>query len=98
MAKNTRMGIFPATVEGAVNVANRLVDMEVYGLPDDYFDSYRERIAAITKDDVVRVANKYVDPDRATIVIVGKATEITSPLKELSLPVSVYDVEGKLVQ
>lgn len=97
-AKSNRMGIFPATVEGAANIANRVIDMEVFGLSDDYFDKYRERIAAVTKNDVVRVANQYVNPDRASIVIVGRASEIASSLRELEIPVDVYDIEGKLLQ
>ena len=44
--KNYLMGVFPATVQTASDIASRLVDMELYGLPEDYFDRYRENIAA----------------------------------------------------
>ncbi|HUP66340.1 MAG TPA: pitrilysin family protein [Thermoanaerobaculia bacterium] len=93
-AKNYQAGIFPSTVESAWDLANRLTDLELYGLPEDYFDHYRERIAAVTEADVQRVANRYLNPDRSAIVIVGKAGAIREPLETLGYPVTVYDIDG----
>jgi zinc protease len=90
--KNYLMGVFPATVQTASDVAGRLVDMELYGLPEDYFDRYRENIAAVTKDEITRVATKYIDPDRALIVIVGNASEIREPLGTLGYPVHELEI------
>jgi predicted Zn-dependent peptidase len=88
------MGVFPATVQTASDIASRLVDMELYGLPEDYFDHYRENIAAVTKDDVTRMANKYLDPDRVLIVVVGNAGAIREPLGMLGFPVHELDIDG----
>jgi zinc protease len=90
------MGVFPATVQSASDVAGRLLDMELYDLPHDYFDRYRENIAAITKEEVERVARKYVDPDRAVIVIVGNAKQIREPLGDLGMPIHEIDIDGKI--
>ncbi|HEU4522738.1 MAG TPA: pitrilysin family protein, partial [Thermoanaerobaculia bacterium] len=84
--KNYLMGVFPATVQTATDIASRLVDMELYGLPEDYFDRYRENIAAVSKEEITRVANKYLDPDKVLIVIVGNATQIREPLGNLGFP------------
>jgi len=92
--KSYLMGVFPATVQTASDIASRLVDMELYGLPEDYFDRYRENIAAIGKDDITRVANKYLDPDRVLIVIVGNATQIREPLGQLGFPMHEMDIDG----
>jgi zinc protease len=92
--KNYLTGVFPATVQTSSDIAGRLVDMELYGLPEDYFDRYRENIAAVGKDDIARVADKYIDPDRALIVIVGSAKQIREPLGALGLPVHEIDMEG----
>jgi predicted Zn-dependent peptidase len=92
--KNYLMGVFPATVQTASDVAGRLLDMELYGLPEDYFDRYRENIAAVGNDDIERVANKYIDPERLLIVIVGNASEIREPLGTLGYPVHELDIEG----
>jgi zinc protease len=95
--KNYMMGVFPATVQSASDIAGRLLDMELYGLPENYFDRYRENIGAVSKDDVARVATKYLDPDRALIVIVGSAKQIREPLGHLGFPIHEVDIEGKEV-
>ena len=95
--KSYLMGVFPATVQSASDIASRLLDMELYGLPEDYFDRYRENIAAITKDDIARVARKYIDPDRALIVIVGNANQVREPLGTLGIPLHEIDVEGNFI-
>lgn len=96
-AKNYLMGVFPATVQSASNLAARLADAEIYGLDEDYFDRYRERIAEVTSEDVTRVANKYLNPDKVAIVVVGKASEVREALSKLGPPVEVLDIEGKPV-
>lgn len=93
--KNYLMGVFPATVQSSSDIAGRLLDMELYGLPEDYFDRYRENIGAVSADDIARVARKYVDPERALIVIVGSAQQIREPLGSLGLPIHEIDVEGR---
>jgi zinc protease len=95
--KSYLMGVFPATVQTASDIASRLVDMELYGLPEDYFDRYRENIAAVTKDDIERVAKKYLDPDRVLIVIVGNAQQIREPLGLLGIPIHDLDIDGNLL-
>jgi zinc protease len=94
--KNYLIGVFPAMVQTASDVAGRLLDMELYGLPQDYFDRYRENIGAVTKDDVERVAAKYIDPDRMLIVVVGNAAQIREPLGNLGYPMHEMDVDGKI--
>lgn len=94
--KNYLMGVFPATVQSASDIAGRLLDMELYDLPHDYFDRYRENIAAIGKEEVERVAHKYIDPDRAIIVVVGSAAQIREPLGTLGFPIHDMDVDGEV--
>jgi zinc protease len=94
--KSYLMGVFPATVQSSGDIAGRLLDMELYGLPHDYFDSYRDNIGAVGKDDIAAVARKYIDPDRAVIVIVGNAKQIREPLGSLGMPIHEMDVDGKI--
>ncbi|MBV9475728.1 MAG: insulinase family protein [Acidobacteria bacterium] len=95
--KNYLMGVFPATVQTADDVAGRLLDMELYGLPEDYFDRFRENIAAVTKDEIQRVAEKYLDPDRVVIVVVGNASAIRDPLANLQFPLHELDIDGNVL-
>jgi zinc protease len=95
--KSYLIGVFPASVQTASDVASRLVDMELYGLDEDYFDHYREKIAAVSREDVERVAHKYLDPDRVLIVVVGNAAEIREPLGGLGLPIHEMDIDGNML-
>jgi zinc protease len=95
--KNYLMGVFPATLQTASDIASRLVDMELYDLPDDYFDHYRENIAAVSKDDITRVAKKYLNPEGVVIVIVGNAAQIREPLGSLGLPIHDLDIDGNML-
>jgi hypothetical protein len=64
-------------------------------LPDDYYQQYAKRIAAITKDDVMRVAKQYLTVDHLAIVIVGDRSVIEAPLKATGIaPIALYDIEG----
>src|SRR5439155_10577409 len=94
--KSYLMGVFPATVQSSSDIAGRLLDMELYALPHDYFDRYRDNIGAIGKDDIAAVARKYIDPDRALIVIVGNANQIREPLGMLGMPIHEMDIDGKV--
>lgn len=95
--KNYIAGVFPATVQSSGDIAGRILDMELYTLPHDYFDRYREKITSVTAEDVARVARKYIDPDRALIVIVGNAAQIREPLSALGLPIEHLDVDGNVL-
>lgn len=95
--KSYLIGVFPASVQTASDIASRLVDMELYGLPDDYFDRYRENIANVTREDVERVARKYLDPERVLIVVVGNAREIREPLGTLGMPLHEMDIDGNML-
>ncbi|HET7436735.1 MAG TPA: pitrilysin family protein [Thermoanaerobaculia bacterium] len=95
--KSYLMGVFPATVQTASDIAGRLMDIELYGLPEDYFDHYRENINAITADAIVAAAQKYIDPERTLIVVVGNAKEIREPLAGLGYPLHEVDIDGNAV-
>ena len=64
-------------------------------LPQDYYQHYAQSVRAVTKDDVTRAANKYIDVDHLAIVIVGDRKTIEQPLKNTGIaPVVVLDVNG----
>ena len=85
---------FPAAFETIGGISNQLANLAVYGLGDNYFNEYIGKINAVTIDDVNRVANKYLDPDRMAIVIVGDRKVIEPGLKQLGMPVYYLDADG----
>ena len=76
-------GVFPIRYETTSAVASALALATVYGLSDDYFDTYRERIAAVTSADVLAAARAHLHPDALQIVAVGDAAAIEGPLAAL---------------
>jgi len=72
---------FPREFETPEQIAARLEAVVTYGLPDTYFNTYTQRIAAVTLDDVNRVAKQYLQPDRMAIVVVGDRASIEQPLR-----------------
>jgi len=94
-AKNFLTGVFPIRAETQEGLTNLIVSQELYGLPEDYLQTYRDNIAAITAEDVRRVANEYIHPDQVAIVAVGDAVEIVSQAGGHAASVKVVDAEGK---
>lgn len=82
----------PLTLETNGQIANRIRDLILFGLPLDYFDEYNQRVAAVTRDDVNRVARQYLQPGRVAIVVVGDRANIERQLRELPYPVEVVPV------
>jgi zinc protease len=70
-AKDALILSLPRVFETAGGLAGRFVTVEAFGLPDDYWEQYADRIEAVTADDVLRVARQCFDPERLVRVVVG---------------------------
>jgi len=84
-AKNYVALRYPGGFETTGDVSRQLENALVYHLPDDYFSSYVQKIQAVTAADVRRVAQKYVQPDRFAVVVVGDLSKIEPQIKALNL-------------
>ncbi|HEY8562750.1 MAG TPA: pitrilysin family protein [Pyrinomonadaceae bacterium] len=93
-AKNFLAGVFPIRAETQEGLTNLIVQQQIYDLPADYLQTYRDRVNEITLEDVAAAANKYVQPEQMAIVIVGDAEEILAQSKEYSSNVEIFDTEG----
>jgi predicted Zn-dependent peptidase len=93
-AKNFLTGVFPIRAETQEGMTNLVVNKLLYGLPDDYLQTYREKIEKVSAGDVQRVAREYIRPDEAAIVIVGDAKEIVSQSSEYTDDIEIFDTEG----
>ena len=79
-AKRSIIGSFALTLESPAGVLSRLIDVEDYGLPSDYWDTYPQKIQAVTADDVLRVAKTYLGTGRVQLIAVGERSAIESGL------------------
>ena len=92
------IGRFVMNVQKPQAVARYALNIETEQLPADFYEKYIQTINAVTPDDILRVANKYFLLDNTRIVIVGKASEITSGLEKLKLPLYFFDKYGNPVE
>ncbi len=89
-------GVFPIRFETTAAIADAIASREGYSLPSDYFDRYRDQIASVTAEDVLRVAQRHLTPDRIQVVAVGDATIVRAELEALKIgPVLLYDATGE---
>lgn len=69
------IGSFPLRMDTSARIANLLAQIEYYNLGLDYAERYPKLIGAVTKTDIQRVAQKYLDPDHLALVVVAKQNE-----------------------
>ncbi|HEY0022512.1 MAG TPA: pitrilysin family protein [Longimicrobium sp.] len=74
-AKDAMILSLPRYFETPSGVAGRFVTLEAYNLPHDYWDTYADRVEAVTAEDVQRVARQVFHPDRVVRVVVGAMPE-----------------------
>ena len=84
-AKNFVALLLPRNFETTERVAGSLAQMFIYNLPADYFATYTQRVRAVTPADVQRVAERYIQPDKFAVVIVGDRKTIEPGIKALNL-------------
>jgi zinc protease len=93
-SKRSIVGGWAMQLESPQSVLSNWVTSKIYELPADYWDTYPQKIAAVTPEDIQRVAQKYLDLDKLQIVAVGDAKKIAEELKTFG-PVEMFDTEGK---
>lgn len=75
-AKDYLIGSFPRRLETVRKTADFIAAVQYYRLGDDYIDRYKDYVAKVTKEDVHRVARKYLDDENYVLVIVGNKKKL----------------------
>jgi zinc protease len=94
-AKSYLTGVFPIRLETQEGLIDQLVQIKMFGLPDDYLEIYRNEIQAVTVERIQEVARKYVRPDEAAVVIVGDVALLADQIKPYVGEVEFYNTAGK---
>ena len=87
------IGSFPLGIETPDNLSNRLANLSIYNLGADYLARYRDELAAISSEDVARVASEQILDDNVLIVLFGNADAFLEELESLG-PVEVIPLSG----
>lgn len=95
LATSYLAGVFPIRYETTEAVAAALMLATVYELPEAYFTTYRDRIAAVSRADVLAAARAHLHPGALQVLAVGDAPVITDPLAALQLgPLDISNAEA----
>jgi zinc protease len=78
-AKAYLVGSYPLGFDSNAKIASQMMNVRQDDLGVDYFDRRNDLIKAVTLEDVNRVANAYLSPDRYSFIIVGEPEGIAAP-------------------
>jgi zinc protease len=94
-AKSYLTGVFPIRLETQEGLTDQLVQTKMLNLPDDYLERYRDRVQAVTVEDIQRIAQMYVKPDEAALIVVGDGASVLEQMKPYCEDIEVYNTAGK---
>ena len=80
LAKESMINSFVFGFTKTDMIVNQRARLEYYGYPKEYLENYRDNIARVTRDDVLRVAKNYLHPDQLIKVVVGNEAKFDKPL------------------
>jgi zinc protease len=90
-AKDEYLNSYVFNFDSRAKVVNRVMTYVYYGYPLDFTEKVKEGVEKVTKADVLRVAKKYLQPDKVQILVVGKQEDFGKPLSTLG-KVNVIDI------
>lgn len=96
-AKRAMVGSFALSLEQPQALLGNIVQQKLYDMPADYWDTYPQKVMAISADDVQRVAQKYIDMTHLQVIAVGDASKTRTVLAKYGT-VQEYDADGKPVK
>ncbi len=88
---------FPLRIQTPRHIVSLLADLRIFGLPDDYWDGYRKALMEVSAEQAMAAARRYVHPERALVVVVGRAADVAPALRRWG-PVTIVDLDGHVLQ
>ncbi len=96
LQREYNVGNYLLSLENVSRVASRVQDIELYGLDPDFYKTYAKRMAAVTPDKARELAQKYITPGDACVIVVGEAKQVRAELEKLG-KVTLYDTDYHIV-
>lgn len=94
LQREYNVGNYLLSLESASRTAQRVQDVDLYGLAPDFYKLYAKRMASTTAEQVQAIAQKYLGTENVAVVVVGEAQQVQPALEKLG-KVVVYDLELK---
>lgn len=93
-ARNYVALLLPRSFETSGSLAASLSQAFIHGLPEDYFTTFTERVRAVTAADAQRVAQRYIQPAKFAVVVIGDLKTIEPKIRAMKLgPVRTVTIE-----
>ena len=96
-AQNYQSGVFSMGLATQNGLLSQLSTVALNELPDDYLETYRAKVRALTPEDLLATARKYLDSANMQIVVVGDRAHIESQAG-LFGELEVYDAQGQRLE
>lgn len=90
LAKESIINSFLFGFTSPTNIVSQQARLEFYGYPADYLERYRERIAAVTREDLLKTAKRLLHPDSLKLVVVGDEKGFDVPLTQFGTVKKVF--------
>lgn len=88
----------PGSWETNNEVAGAIQDLVRFGLPDDHFATYSDKVKALQVSDMIRVAQSVIHPGKLTWVVIGDRAQVEAGLKELGIgEIHLIDGDGNVI-
>lgn len=93
-------GNFAIGLEDPRRIAQFAINIERYNMPKDYYKNYLKDLSAVTPDDVMAMAKKYILPENANIVVAGSKEDVANKLAKFSADgkIDYYDYAGRQIK
>jgi zinc protease len=91
-AKDQYLNSFVFNFASKAQIVNRLMTYDFFDYPLNFMEKIKKGVEKVTKKDVLRVAQKYLRPDKVQILVVGKQEDFDKPLSTLG-KVNVIDIK-----
>jgi predicted Zn-dependent peptidase len=88
-AKESIRNRFVENFTSSAQIAGEIMRLEYDGYPSDYLDTYTEKIGAVTREDLRRVAQKYLHPEQSIIMVVGDLSLFSKPISTFGQPIPI---------
>jgi len=96
-AQNYLSGMFSMGLATQSGLLSQLATVAINDLPDDYLETYRDKVRAMTPEDLLATARKYLDSANMQIIVVGDRRQIEEQAR-LFGEAEIYDVQGKQLE
>src|SRR6185369_712773 len=94
-AKSYLTGVFPIRLETQEGLIDQFVQIKMLNLPNNYLETYRDKVQEVTVQDIQRVANTYIRPDQAALIVFGDGSAVVEQIKPYCPEIETYTTAGK---